>query len=480
MPAMPKYLVAHDLAPELRDLELAGRLAEAEDWIDEALRGLPTDPAHPLAIERQRLARVRRDYSQTSERLLEVVRQSIPDATADDLERWRQAGHLQAVEIDGAIGYFRREPRNLFRFSQEARRRRDEHSGKTASAPAGDPNAGTTKRYDLHEHVEGLIREAEETDSAAVGGFRIHATHRVTVGADAVPPGETIRCWIPFPQEYERQSEVELLESAPPVLTIAPNGTAQRTVYLEGTAVAGEPSVFSVSYAYTLKGFVPKLDPAKVPLPTEDLRGHYLASRPPHLELTPEVQALAREIVGEERNPLLAAEKLFRWMDANIRYSAEMEYSTLASITDKVMTERKGDCGIHALLFIALCRASGIPARWQSGWAMRPGAENLHDWAEFYVEPWGWLPADPSYGRRNHPNPQVRDFYFGHLDAFRMIANLDYEAPFIPAKTHWRSDNIDNQRGEVEWAGGNLYYDQWDYDMEATYEPLEAPVEANP
>jgi nicotinamidase-related amidase len=47
-----------------------------------------------------------------------------------------------------------------------------------------------------------------------------------------------------------------------------------------------------------------------------------------------------------------------------------------------------------------LCRAAGVPARWQSGWQTKPGDWNMHDWSEFYVEPWGWLPADASYGVR--------------------------------------------------------------------------------
>jgi len=27
---------------------------------------------------------------------------------------------------------------------------------------------------------------------------------------------------------------------------------------------------------------------------------------------------------------------------------------------------------------------------------------------------------------------------------------------------------VDLQRGEAEWSGGNLYFDQWDYDFVAT------------
>ena len=37
---------------------------------------------------------------------------------------------------------------------------------------------------------------------------------------------------------------------------------------------------------------------------------------------------------------------------------------------------------------------------------------------------------------------------------------------FVPPKAHFRSDTVDSQRGEVEWSGGNLYFDRWDYDFQ--------------
>ena len=46
---------------------------------------------------------------------------------------------------------------------------------------------------------------------------------------------------------------------------------------------------------------------------------------------------------------------------------------------------------------------------------------------------------------------------------YRIAFNDDYGQPFVPAKTFPRSETVDSQRGEVEWKGGNLYFDQWDY-----------------
>jgi len=120
---------------------------------------------------------------------------------------------------------------------------------------------------------------------------------------------------------------------------------------------------------------------------------------------------------------------------------------------------------VQGTLFITMCRAAGIPARWQSGWETKPVNWNMHDWAEFYVEPWGWLPCDPSYGVQKSVDPAVRDFYFGHQDSYRMIVNLDYGCPLVPAKKSLRSEPADFQRGEVELDGRNLYFDQWDYNF---------------
>jgi transglutaminase-like putative cysteine protease len=129
------------------------------------------------------------------------------------------------------------------------------------------------------------------------------------------------------------------------------------------------------------------------------------------------------------------------------------------------LTTRKGDCGIQSMLFITMCRAAGVPARWQSGWETKPVNWNMHDWAEFYVEPWGWLPADVSYGLQKSDDPRIREFYFGHQDSYRMAVNFDYGCAFTPDTRTLRSEPADFQRGEVEIDGRNLYFNEWDYDF---------------
>jgi hypothetical protein len=128
-----------------------------------------------------------------------------------------------------------------------------------------------------------------------------------------------------------------------------------------------------------------------------------------------------------------------------------------------------GDCGIKTLLFITLCRYNGIPARWQSGWMLHPGNVNLHDWGEIYFEGIGWIPVDQSFGIIDSEIEDAKYFFFGGTDQFHMIVNEDYSDQFYPQKNYERSETVDFQRGELEWRGGNLYFDKWNYNMKVEY-----------
>ena len=130
------------------------------------------------------------------------------------------------------------------------------------------------------------------------------------------------------------------------------------------------------------------------------------------------------------------------------------QYAAITNIPEYCAYNQKGDCGVQAILFITLCRIIGIPAKWQSGLHVDPYSAGCHDWAEFYVEPYGWLFADPSFGGgalRNNDKERW-NFYFGNLDPFRMVANSDFHYDFYPERKFLRHDPYDNQVGEIEYS----------------------------
>ena len=91
---------------------------------------------------------------------------------------------------------------------------------------------------------------------------------------------------------------------------------------------------------------------------------------------------------------------------------------------------------------------------------IHPDEVNWHDWAETYFEGVGWVPTDQSFGRGSVDTP-MESYYATGIDLYRMASNEAVGDPLSPPKKFIRSETVDFQPGEVEWRGGNLYYDTW-------------------
>jgi transglutaminase-like putative cysteine protease len=237
----------------------------------------------------------------------------------------------------------------------------------------------------------------------------------------------------------------------------------QRTVYLETTASAHQPTVFSVTYEVTLYAQYHAIDPSKVvPAKITSELAPYVAERAPHIVFTEPLRVFSRQVVGDATNPYRIAQKIFAAVD-EIPWAGAREYSTIPDLSAYTLAAGHGDCGEQTMLLITLLRMNGIPARWQSGWTFSHGGDNdIHDWAQVYLAPYGWVPADVTYGRLESGDPSLKGFYLGGLDNYRVAFNDDFSRAFAPSKSFFRSDTVDSQRGEVE-SDDNLYYDKWSY-----------------
>ncbi|WP_425602194.1 transglutaminase-like domain-containing protein [Luteimonas aquatica] len=449
--------------PEVIAAVDAGRFQDAEAQIAAALGDPAVSPAkkRDYAFQRERMRRILLDFSLDEQGVRERVRKQIPDLTEAEFARWNAAGLFERMTIDGRTVYFNRAPSNLFRLSPEAAARRDPALSKlgNANGPMESPNP---------HHSE--VRDAALAQGRRhVAPRRLQVTQSLTVDADAVPAGETVRAWIPYPRALPGQQEhLRFLTSEPARHRIAPESALQRTVYLEKPARKGQPTAFSITYELTVYGQYVDIDPEKVvPAKITPELAPYLAERPPHVVFTDVMRLYSAQAVGDEKNPYRIARKLFDAVD-RIPWAGAREYSTISNIGDYTLHAGHGDCGQQTLLLITLLRMNGIPARWQSGWIYSDGGyDNMHDWGWLYLAPYGWVPMDVTFGRLHGDGSAesraVENFYLGGFDAYRIAFNDDYGRDFVPPKRFERSETVDLQRGEAEWRGGNLYFDQWDY-----------------
>ncbi len=443
----------------------AGQFAAAESEITRTLTdpGLDAAIRDAYAFERERMRRILLDFTLDEAALKAQLRKMIPDLDAAEFSRWKAHGLFEWQSIDGRVFYFNRAASNLLRLSDEALARRG------AQTPLRD---GPMEAANAH-HRE-ILDAAAPGHERGLASRKLKVTQSLSVHADAVPAGETVRVWIPYPRTIPGQQEhIHFRKSQPTTHRIAPESALQRTVYLEKKARAGKSTEFSISYELTVSAQSHAIDADKVVATTITPElAPFVAERPPHIVFNEPLRLFSRQIVGDEKNPWRIAQKLYAAVD-QIPWAGAREYSTISNISDYALHAGHADCGQQTLLLMALLRLNGIPSRWQSGMVYSDGKEywNLHDWGQLHIAPYGWIPMDVTSGRLHSDDPRIAGFYLGGLDAYRVTFNDDYGRDFVPAKKFFRSETVDLQRGEAEWSGGNLYFDQWDYDFKWQVNP---------
>ena len=405
--------------------------------------------------------RIRLDFRLTETDVKSQLSKYFPDLDPATMQKWENTLKLEMRPIDGEKRYFKNAVANLFRLDDEARKFKDQVDGIQVDS------------LDLFclQHTAKVI-SATKTSGEPVLPVYMILTYTVKAKLNAVPEGKIIRCWMPFPrEEYVRQKNIKLLKSDPEAVAIAPENDLQRSVYLEKKAVKDQPTVFQIEFEVETSAQYFDLNPDQIkPYDTEsEVYKENTKERLPQIVFTPQIKQLANRILGDETNALLKVQKIYNWISDSVRWASALEYSTIPDIPGYVIKTHHGDCGMQTLLFMTLARSQGIPVKWQSGWMLHPREINLHDWCEVYYEGIGWVPLDQSFGLQDSPDSKIHNFYRSGIDSYRLIVNDDYSRKLVPEKKFPRSEPYDFQRGELEWEGGNLYFNQWSWDMEVKY-----------
>ncbi len=372
-----------------------------------------------LEWELEKIRRLRLDYSLNERRLRKEIKKKIGDFSEREFRNWLSSGAIDYITIDGRPRFFNRAAENLIFARPELKSRMGKND--------------TRLKHLLAERIIAI-------SMGDVKKYRIRAGIKVRIRKNVQGP---FRVWLPFPREGYQVEKVKLIRAKPGEYFIS--DAPQRTIYFESSE-----REFYVEFEYIISevaGGVEGEAPDK-----------YLSERYPHIVFSPFIRDLAKEIGEGADSQLGKAKRIYDWVTKNMHYFYVRNYGTYRNIGEYAALHLRGDCGFHAILFIAMCRAVGIPAKWQSGWFITPYYSGPHDWAQVYADG-KWYPVDASFGNLNRHGKVENDFYFGNLDAFRMVANDDLLSDFDPKKQYFRSDPVDNQVGEVENSKGNVYYD---------------------
>jgi transglutaminase-like putative cysteine protease len=437
--------------------------------------------------------RIALDFNKRKKDIVRELKVYCTEVTNKMLEDWENSGELEYQIINGKKYYFKQAVKNLMRLNRTLRTLRGNLEGKERAG----------RNYILANHIPQVIaqvklqlrssrrflsglpvssvmpisadlEEIQEQTSPVVDERDIDAMaylvqphdwvfrSRVMLEPDCLPDGTEVKCWQPVPRVDIMRQGVD--ETFP----LTKQGVHASFFTCKNTE-SGKPTVIRNIVRFTSHAEYHPLRKTMTHKPvyedSEVLRP-YLTEQLPHVKFTEELRKKAKSIVGEETRPYFKARAIFESLRKEFPWIYACEYSTIENIPEYVLKHKGGDCGQITLLFITLCRIIGVPARWQSGFFLMPGYENYHDWAEIFIPGLGWIPVDPSFGVMEWgKTEEERYFYFGGIDAFRMVVNDGWGGALLPKKEFERSEPVDFQRGEVEWSGGNLYFDKWKFDF---------------
>jgi len=238
------------------------------------------------------------------------------------------------------------------------------------------------------------------------------------------------------PVEWDTQKDITIEEISPLPTKQSMDHFGNGMYYwgMKKSPKIGESISFATRFTFTAYEIKASIDPADVqPYNTENPDYQLYTRSERFIEADdPEIIQLANQVAGTETSPYQIAHSFYD----NIIDTYHYEQTGRGLLGAKSFMETgKGECGDYTALFVALCRSKGIPARPIVGYWAASGLDQTHVWGEIYIEPFGWIPVDPTVGQLQTTS---RDYYFGNIDNRRVILNKNFNIILEPASP----DNI--------------------------------------
>jgi transglutaminase-like putative cysteine protease len=263
------------------------------------------------------------------------------------------------------------------------------------------------------------------------------------------PNEQDTRLWIPYPGSDEDQQISEIRVTGDYAESAVYSDPLNGTMILYARWNKGAPSrkldfSFHVERQEVIRRDLPAQEAAWNPADFSK----YL--KPTSLgPIDGPVKELADSITAGKTTAVAKARAVYDWVIENMNRDPATVGCGEGDVC-LLLTAPGGKCtDIHSV-FVALCRAAGVPAREIFG--IRQGKEAVvditswqHCWAEFYLPGYGWVPVDPADVLKKMlvenltlADPKIieaREYFWGAWDPYRVKLSVGRDVQLNPAQT---------------------------------------------
>lgn len=267
--------------------------------------------------------------------------------------------------------------------------------------------------------------------SLAASAKERKGTVDLTVTIDAPENSKDVRLWLPYPvsEEHQTISDVTISGNYTKEGIYRVPSTGALALYAEWTAPAKERHLtitFNADATERIMKSFPSPD-AEIPVEVRP----YLESTK-FLPVDGKIKEVSLKITAGKKSIKDKAEAVYDWVVENTFRDPNVKGCGVGDV-EVTLAKRGGKCADISSVFVALARASGVPAREVFGLRLGKKAEQdmtggHHCWAEFYQPAYGWVPVDPADVRKImlvkkldlKDAKEYRDYYFGAVGPYRI------------------------------------------------------------
>jgi transglutaminase-like putative cysteine protease len=265
-------------------------------------------------------------------------------------------------------------------------------------------------------------------------------------------PGQTHKhnLWLALIQSRAPYQSVTDLKIASPAYSLVEDEFGN--LYLQfdfGELPIGQPVVIELKYQVSINRLRSDLTICDGPTIEGYTQAEFLIEAN-----NPEIVALSSSIPAAASDPCQQARAFYDYVGNSLAYTVNNgDWGAMAALGPS-----GSDCTEYASLFIALCRAAAIPARYLEGLNYRGlyadvEANLEHAWAEIYLPGSGWMPVDPTLGRLN----TTRERYFASFPADHIIVTMGRHPSTLRGKSYfahlyWGVDQTTIQVQNFGWT----------------------------
>ena len=154
----------------------------------------------------------------------------------------------------------------------------------------------------------------------------------------------------------------------------------------------------------------------------KDIRDKYLVDDTKFDIGSTTIRTAVQEAVGLETNPYWIARRIQQYCVDKLTYELAGGWNVAPAILER----GTGSCSEYTFVYISMCRAAGLPARYAGAIVVRNDDASyddvFHRWVEVYLPGYGWVPVDPSRGDSKWPADVAGSF--GYLNNGCLITTV--------------------------------------------------------